>query len=150
MKLGLTLEHVAKKSGITAGTLSDLEKGRQQGSKHLHHIADTLGLEIKFVETGEGPELKEAKEQPQGMPPNSWPGFWPSSEGAQLGAEWDKIKDESVKRFIFNVVFGHVSAQARGETPPPIQAPPPAPSVSIKSSPKGHRSRKEGPHKRPS
>lgn len=150
LQLGLTLEDVAKASGMAVGTLSDLEQGRQKGSKRLHHIAKALDLNVTYLETGEGPELLEVKEPSPAMPPNSWPGFWPSSEGAQLGAEWDKIKDESVKRFIFNVVFGHVSAQARGETPPPMPAPPQTPSVSIKTSPKGHRSRKEAPPKRPS
>lgn len=68
----MTQKQLAKRSGLTAQTISDLENERQVGSGNLHLIAAALGLKAHYIDTDQGePELGHADEPPVDSVP--WP-----------------------------------------------------------------------------
>jgi len=111
LELNLTLEQVAKGAGLGTGTVSDIEQGRQKGTTKLHKIAELLRVHVKWLEEGTGP--MEAKERMVDPTPFSTHGILVTREGAQVGAEWDKIEGEEYRRLVVEFVEGMVAAQKR-------------------------------------
>lgn len=59
MKLrAMSARDLARKTGLATSTLYDILRGDHQ-PKHLHKFADALGVHIRYLETGKGPDLVE-------------------------------------------------------------------------------------------
>src|ERR1035438_120600 len=69
----LTLEQLAEVSGVSARTLSDMERGRSKGPQHrtVTALADTLALEgdvrKQFVELARDGRLRDHWTRPAGL-----------------------------------------------------------------------------------
>jgi len=129
--------------GIDKQLITNWKKRRWPPERYAQ-TATLLGVSVEELMTG----VKPPQEAPAAQ---STHGFWPTREGAQVGAEWDKIKDESVKQFIQNVIFGHVGAQVRGEAPPTITAParPTGPQAPVRPSNPSRRMAEKATSTRP-
>lgn len=55
-ELGLSQGELAKVSGITQPTISNLERGRNQGSSYVAQLASALKVNAKWLATGNGPK----------------------------------------------------------------------------------------------
>lgn len=51
---GLSQDAVAKRSGVTQGLIAQIERGTNQGSKHIVRIAEALGVSADWLAYGEG------------------------------------------------------------------------------------------------
>jgi transcriptional regulator with XRE-family HTH domain len=115
---GIARGELAKAAGLAYSTLADIENGLQQSSTKLHKIAAHLDVPVMWLETGEGPSaqavsaaIREAAAAYTS--PRSVHGINCSPEGAQIGAEWDKIEGEEYRKLARDFVYGLVSAQKR-------------------------------------
>lgn len=52
----LTQPQLAKLAGVRQPTISDLERGRSHGSKHVATLAAALGVSALWLERGQGPK----------------------------------------------------------------------------------------------
>jgi len=130
-----TLGEVAKETGLTPGTLSDLEHDRQRGSKRLPALAAHYKVRFEWLETGEGP--KELENKVEGT---SQHGYFCTPDGARIGAEWQKIEGDEYRQLVHDFVFGMVAAQQRAARPPRVSiASKPKVSIQRSSRPPAHR-----------
>jgi transcriptional regulator with XRE-family HTH domain len=106
---GKTLGEVAKATGLTPGTLSDLEHDRHRGSKKLHALAEYYKVQYTWLETGKGPKELE-KPAIEGSIQH---GYFCTPDGARIGAEWQKIEGDEYRQLVHDFVFGMVAAQER-------------------------------------
>lgn len=58
---GLSQQELSKAAGIKQPVISDLERGKQQGSSHLTKLAAALGVNAVWLDSGKGPKLSGAK-----------------------------------------------------------------------------------------
>ena len=54
--LCLTQKELAKKSGLSQTTISDIERGRNVGSREIISLANALLCRVEWLGTGEGPQ----------------------------------------------------------------------------------------------
>lgn len=85
-----TLAELSKASGISPGSISDLEQGRQFGTTRLPDLAAALGVRPEWLQKGEGPKtgdapalVAEPKIVSHRLPI--------SADATRLGHEWDKL-----------------------------------------------------------
>ena len=64
LDIDLTQDQLAKLAKITQPTLSALERGESQGSTHLSIIADALGVNSFWLETGVGEKFPTGRLTP--------------------------------------------------------------------------------------
>ncbi len=115
-ELGFTLDQVAKGSGMGTGTVSDIEQGRQKGSTKLHKIAAFLRVRVEWLESGDGTKENNGVAQPHSPPHignHAVHGIFISRDGAEVGAEWDKIEGDEYKQLARDFIYGIVAAQKR-------------------------------------
>lgn len=55
--LGMSQEGLAKASGVSQSTIAQIERGRNQGTKHILALARALGVTPEWLETGRGPDV---------------------------------------------------------------------------------------------
>jgi transcriptional regulator with XRE-family HTH domain len=118
----------AKLVGIPYSTLAEIENGKQKTSTKLHKIAAQLGVNIEWLETGQGPieaDPNTAAHTGVRAPPSSYGvekhtrhEILVSREGAALGAEWDKIEGDEYRQLAHDFVYGLVAAQKRAARRP--------------------------------
>lgn len=87
-----TLSDLSKASGISPGSISDLEQGRQFGTTRLPDLAAALGVRVEWLQRGEGPKVGEAAigvAEPK-MLSHRLP---ISADATRLGHEWDKLAE---------------------------------------------------------
>lgn len=139
---GKTLGEVAKASGLTPGTLSDLEHDRQRGSKQLYALAKFYGVQFEWLSTGKGEKEPEKPVNRIEDTPGIYiqHGYKCTPDGARLGSEWDKIEGDEYRQLVHDFVFGMVAAQQRAARPAQV-AVMSSPKVSIRRS-RGHSPRK--------
>ncbi len=53
-ELGMSQEGLGKAAGISQSTIAQIERGRNQGTKHILALARALGLTPEWLETGKG------------------------------------------------------------------------------------------------
>ncbi|WP_019102553.1 helix-turn-helix domain-containing protein [Chromobacterium haemolyticum] len=61
-RIGWSQGRLASEVGITQPTVSDLERGDSDGTKHIVSIAKALGVRARWLETGEGEMLSNSVE----------------------------------------------------------------------------------------
>lgn len=84
-----TLAELAKASGISPGSISDLEQGRQFGTTRLPDLAAALGVRVEWLHKGEGPKTGDAAGVAESkMVSHRLP---ISADATRLGHEWDKL-----------------------------------------------------------
>lgn len=59
-KAGLTQKELAAKAGMKQSTLSELETGESAGTTSIASLANALGVNALWLETGDGPSTKGA------------------------------------------------------------------------------------------
>jgi transcriptional regulator with XRE-family HTH domain len=118
--LKLTLNQVAKGSGLSTGTISDLEQGRQDSTSRLHHIADFLRVSVAWLETGreaQQPSDRLASSRISEVSTLPYHGHQLTEEAARFAAEWMKM-DIKGRAAISSIVEMLVGKQIRdGRTP---------------------------------
>lgn len=62
---GMTQKQLSDATGITQPVISDLEKGKQQGSAALVKLAEALGVSPSWLDQGAGPRRPTADQQTQ-------------------------------------------------------------------------------------
>lgn len=76
LELGLTQVQLARKAGMKQGTISDLERGRNDSTMELIGLSGALNCRPEWLRTGKGDKtygLQDAKkEQPIGTPIVAW------------------------------------------------------------------------------
>jgi transcriptional regulator with XRE-family HTH domain len=116
-ELRMTQGQLGHKSGLGTATISGLELGTQHGTTKLHKIAEALRCRVEWLETGALPvvavdgvrEVEIATEYSR----RSVHGVLVTREGAEVGAEWDKIEGDEYKKLAREFIEGLVAAQKR-------------------------------------
>jgi transcriptional regulator with XRE-family HTH domain len=88
---------------------------------HLFTVADFLGVHARWLATGDGPMAVAGAVHDDAAPyvaPRSVHGINCSPEGAQLGAEWDKIEGDEYRQLARDFIYGLVAAQKRAARRP--------------------------------
>jgi transcriptional regulator with XRE-family HTH domain len=68
-ELGLTLEKLADKTGISKGFLSDVETGKRDiSSEYLLKIADAMGASLDYLLRGENSNSSNTRQKPVEIP----------------------------------------------------------------------------------
>ena len=68
-ELGLTLEKLADKTGISKGFLSDVETGKRDiSSEYLLKIADAVGASLDYLLRGENSTSSSIRQKPVEIP----------------------------------------------------------------------------------
>lgn len=68
-ELGLTLDKLAEKTGISKGFLSDVETGKRDiSSEYLLKIADVMGASLDYLLRGENSASTSARQKPVEIP----------------------------------------------------------------------------------
>jgi transcriptional regulator with XRE-family HTH domain len=68
-ELGLTLDKLAEKTGISKGFLSDVETGKRDiSSEYLLKIADVMGASLDYLLRGESSSSISARQKPVEIP----------------------------------------------------------------------------------
>ena len=86
-----TLAELSKASGISPGSISDLEQGRQIGTTRLPDLAAALEVRVEWLHRGEGPKAAGAPvgvSEPTRIVSHRLP---ISAEATRVGHEWDKL-----------------------------------------------------------
>jgi len=121
-ELGYTQGQLGKASGLGTATISGLELGTQAGTTKLHKIAEALRCRVQWLETGNLPieEVPGVREPPP-LARQSVHGIFITREGAEIGAEWDKIEGDEYKQLARDFIYGIVAAQKRASRVPSIE-----------------------------
>lgn len=112
----LERKEFAKLVDIPYSTIAEIENGKQKSSTKLHRIASVLGVRVEWLETGAGPiEPTGGAQEPAPIVTerHTRHDILVSRDGAELGAEWDKIEGDEYKKLARDFVYGLVSAQKR-------------------------------------
>lgn len=115
-ELRMTQGQVAKGAGLGTATISDMENGRQHETTKPHLIAQVLGVSVEWLTGGRGEMLlgnAVRDERPPYIASHSVHGVIVSREGAEVGAEWDKIEGDEYKQLARDFIYGLVAAQKR-------------------------------------
>lgn len=108
---------LAKLTGIPYSTLAEIENNEQKSSTKLHKIAAGLGARIEWLETAEepidtkAPSARKSSGLPIAMERHTRHEILVSREGAEIGAEWDKIEGDAYKQLAKDFIYGLVTAQ---------------------------------------
>lgn len=124
-ELGLTQGEVAKRAGLGTGTISDMENGRQRETTKPVEVARALGVRVEWLTTGSGlavgPEGSYmVRDEPRLPVSHSVHGIQVSREGAEIGAEWDKIQGDEYRQLARDFIYGLVAAQKRASRLPTL------------------------------
>lgn len=113
-ELGYTQGQLGKASGLGTATISGLELGTQVGTTKLHKIAEALRCRVQWLETGSLPieEVPGVREPPP-LARQTVHGIFITRDGAEIGAEWDKIEGDEYKQLARDFIYGIVAAQKR-------------------------------------
>ena len=112
-ELGISVEELAKAAELRPTTLYDLERSHSKSTTKLHLIAARLTVDVRWLEVG-GPMVATEHASRHGVrdAPPTIHGYAISSEGAALGAEWDKL-DEPMRTQVYTMIHSLVAEQVR-------------------------------------
>lgn len=113
-ELGFNQGKLGQLSGLGTATISGLELGTQKGTTKLHKIAEALDCRVRWLETGDLPmrDVPGVREPPA-LARQSVHGVFVSREGAEVGAEWEKIEGDEMRQLARDFIYGMVAAQKR-------------------------------------
>jgi transcriptional regulator with XRE-family HTH domain len=130
-EIGISVQALAKATGVAVPTLYELERGGMRGSTKMHLICAALGLNPAWVESGAGPRLADTNTKPQNTP-FAVHSVILTPEAAHFAAEWEKL-DEPAKSQILVMVESLVAAQVRANRKRRAEAPKLLPSPAPKA-----------------
>lgn len=105
---------LVKLSGIPYSTLAEIENNEQRTSTKLHKIAASLKARIEWLESGQGPVVLVEGVREQSYAEAALKKYHDvpvSPEGAEIGAEWDKIEGDEYRQLARDFIYGLVTAQ---------------------------------------
>ena len=116
IEIGLEVADVAKRVGMAASTLYDLERGDQHSSAKLAALCRLYGLNPDWAEFNTGPRLlSELKGQQRVAEPAvryTLHGMQVTPEEVEMGIEWGKL-EEPARQLIRQRIYLLVAEQVR-------------------------------------
>jgi transcriptional regulator with XRE-family HTH domain len=97
-ELRLSVRDLAEKVGIAPSTLYGIERGDQSRSTRLHVLCKVLGLNLEWVDSGQGLRLvdEDARAEPRGAVAK--PGrSLPIKAALEVAAAWERIADPTLR-----------------------------------------------------
>lgn len=113
---GWKLWELSKATGISVGSLGDLEHDRQKSSTKLHMLVAALGTTFDYLEHGKGPKMA-ATAVKRGYAVQESVAQWPATltpEEAHVGKEWGKL-DEPARTQLLVMIESLVARQIKSK-----------------------------------
>lgn len=86
-ELRLTQKELASKSGVSQTTISDMERGRNSGSREIAMLARALKVSSYWLATNSGPKEIEENEPPR----RPFVANFHRSDGEAIRADWANV-----------------------------------------------------------